>query len=149
MINYFDLFNLKISFNIGKKELHNQYLLLLKDKSKNRQEVITGYKILNNDFTRVEHILAVLKVEISSFKLGNNELLNIFEIQNEIEELSINQQKELLLQKKTIITDNYSKISEDLDIAIEKNDVEKIKISATMIRYHYRIIERIEDLLQI
>jgi molecular chaperone HscB len=102
MANYFELFKLNIEFNIDKKKLSDEYLLLQKqyhpDKAENPKQQISfnelsasynkAFKTLENDLERAIYILHLNNITLEDYSNNQTILENIWLDYEEFEDMS-------------------------------------------------------------
>jgi len=92
MVNYFELFQIPVSYSVGRSELQNRYFELqqqfhpdrigrdVQDVGISSADINNAYRVLKDDFMRAEHILALHDLRLQDAVLPTSFMMQMMQL---------------------------------------------------------------------
>lgn len=138
-VNHFEILGLKPSFFIEKNELefaYNQNQMLFFEEEEKQNQINQSYKILKNDFLRIEHFLKINNFSFND-KIKEKKLKEFFELNIEIEELD----KTSRHKKLNEIKKGIKSLIKEVENLFYNNKFEELNDKFIEVKYLNRILE--------
>ena len=151
--NYFKIFSLPLDFAVDQERLDDKYYQLIaashpdsKTNSKLKPEDVNeGYKILQNDYSRLKHLLELTPGFQENANVLNPEfLMQFLQYQDELESGMLDADEITALKKKMV--KEKSQIMQDVSDFRLVEKMDEASYEFAKLKFYVRIIEQIEEI---
>ena len=150
-LNYFQLFNIPVKYDIDLNSIHKTYKTLLKKshpdlcKLQSANDISTfiigAYKTLRNDVNRAEYLLKLKGCfDLYNKNLGENHLKKMFEIQEKIES---SESKERCLKLKDDVVGKIREFKKEIGGLFEERKYAEIVKILEEVKYYNQVVNHI------